>query len=190
MKINLKIFLAGAAAIGLAFALAAAQDGAKTQTRYYYGPVVYSSADGKTKYARTVSLVKRETLPEDGKIIETALQPASRPGGKPEEFTAELSRMDETAVFTVTELGGSFSGTITFTGGAEWAWTKWRYDIKLSDGGSLKGGGRLSAAGIVTKKTFTKPDGRVTLISETLKPISVKRYEALHEKISEGTEAQ
>jgi hypothetical protein len=163
---------------------------AAARTEYYYGQVVYSSADGKIEYGKTFSLVKRLIDPVAERILETVLQPSEKPGGKPDEYVTELKRAGPTAVFNASDPGKTFTGTLAFSGGAAWAWTVWLYDLKFTAGGSLKGRGELSQGAVKTEKIFTKPDGGATRITEDLKAISLRQYNAQYKKMLAGVEAK
>ena len=93
-----------------------------------------------------------------------------------EHFVTELTRIAQGTTFNAADTGGTFTGTMTFSGD-DWRWTSWTYDISMSDGsGKLLGSGQLKQSGISTDKRFQSPDGVVrVVIRET--PASITKSE-------------
>lgn len=152
-------------------------------TKYYYGDVMISSADGKTPYGKSVSLIKRTVDPAQDMITEIVLQPPRDPKQKPKDINTVLKRVGSTNVFSTSDDANTFNGKLIFTG-TEWSWNSWTYDIKLADGSKLNGKGLHDAVGIKTEKTFYKPDGGASLlIREDLKSISSDEYDSRHKQM-------
>jgi len=166
-KVGLIIIAAALSACAGAAALKAAGG-----TSYYYGQVSFFSPDGKLPYGKTDSAVKREVLESGARIIETVTQPGSGHSMRPKEYVTELKRLKKTLVYSASDAGGTFTGTLTFKDRELKAWT---YDIKLKTGGEIKGFGALSADGIKTEKQLSGP-GRPMLIKEDLKTVSDREY--------------
>lgn len=145
-------------------------------TTHYYGSVKISSPDGKTPFGESVSLVRREIRPADGKILESVLQPPRKPGDKPREFLATLTRVGNTNEFMAGDAEHSFSGKQVFEG-KDWDLPRWSYQIRLASGGRIAGSGALDAQGIKTRKTIYGADEKPSmLMEEDLRPISPSDY--------------
>jgi hypothetical protein len=157
---------------------------ALTNTKYYYGDINISSADGKIPYGKTVSLIKRIIEPDKKMITEIVLQP---PRGQeaPHDIKTTLTRLESSNVFSAVDDGRTFEGTLSFEG-KEWAWNKWVYDIKLKDGSKLQGEGALDESGIKTRKMFFNPSGQATLLIEDVKAITSDEYDSRHKRMMEG----
>lgn len=141
-------------------------------TAYYYGQVSFLSPDGKLPYNKTDSAVKREVLDGGARIIETVTQPGSGHSMRPREFITELKRRKKTLVYDATDAGGTFTGTLTYKDPGLKTWT---YNIKLKDGGTIKGSGKLSPEGIQTEKQLSG-GSRPMLVKEDLKTVSEREY--------------
>lgn len=174
-----RLFRWSAAALlaGALFACNSARNAAaaeqKASVHYYYGEVRTSSPDGKIPYGPPKhSLVKRTIDPGARRIIEVVKQ-----GDR--VFTTTLTQTDKAEVFTVTDEGGGFTGTITFSG-TPWSWSAWTYDIAMADGsGRIVGSGQLQDRVLSTAKKFLAPDGtEKVLITESLGEITEAEYRA------------
>lgn len=139
---------------------------------YYYGSVSMLSPDGRLPYNKTESAVKREIMEGGARIIETVTQPGPSHSMKPEIYVTELRRRKKTLVYDVSDKGGTFSGTVTFSDPALRSWT---YDIKLKDGSAITGRGELAKEGILTEKQLTGVK-RPMMVKEKLKPVSEGVY--------------
>lgn len=152
-------------------------------TKYYYGEVSLSSADGKIPYGKSVSLIKRTVDPAKEVITEVVLQPPRNTQQKPKDINTTLTRIGSSNVFSATDDEHTFDGKLTFAG-TDWNWENWTYDIKLLDGSKLNGSGLMDSIGIKTQKTFYKPDGTASvLLKEDLKSINSDEYELRHKQI-------
>lgn len=140
---------------------------------YYYGEVSYFSPDGRLPYGKSESAVKREILDGGARIIETVTQPGNSPSMPARTIVTELKRIRKTLAYSAADEGGTFSGKVTFKDAGLKTWT---YDIKLKDGGAVKGSGKLTAEGISTEKQLT--GGRPMSIKEDLKTVSEEQYTA------------
>ena len=143
-----------------------------TITKYYYGEVNVTSPDGTIPYGPSkYSLVKRTIDKTNGTIVEYVIQ-------SEETFDTKLKKIDESNVFDVSDSKNTFNGQITFSGGHEWEWKNWEYDIVLSDSsGKIIGTGTLDNKGIKTEKYFTDFDGNKTAkITEVLDEINEVEY--------------
>jgi hypothetical protein len=128
--------------------------------------LVTTSPDGETPYGPPKTVVARRTVsPSEGTISEYVVHPG-------EEHPSTLTRVGDTNVFRAEDEANTFEGTVTFEG-PEWEWTRWTYDIEMSDGsGSVTGTGRLDGNGMETEKVFSGPDGApVARITEHLEQI-------------------
>ncbi len=105
-------------------------------TAYFYGPVVYTSAEGGRGVGNASSLVQRIVRPGSAEIEEYVLQPASQTGERAVDHVAKLRRIGDSAKFAAIDAESTFSGTMTFVG-PEWAYTSWTYELVLSAGGTL-----------------------------------------------------
>jgi len=143
-------------------------------TVYYFGPVLYFSPDGKIPYNNTQSAVIRMTSADRSRIIETVTQPGWGPSMPSREYVTELRRRDSTLVYDAADAGGSFTGTVTFK---DSGLKSWDYDIRLKDGGTIKGTGEVSPEGLRTEKQLGGIP-RPMLIKEDLKMVSEEGYRA------------
>lgn len=150
---------------------------------YYFGKVTLSSADGKTPYGNTYSLVKRTISPQNNTIVEAVMQPPQVEGLPADEFITSLTRKGNSLDFDVSGQDKSFGGTITFSG-EEWNWDGWTYSIAFPNGGTIQGEGRLTAYGIQTRKILTSPEAPAMQILEDLAPITQEKYEEIKAKLS------
>jgi len=138
---------------------------------YYCGESSFFSPDGRLPYGSAETAVKREILSGGARIIETVTQPGHSPGMPAKTIVTELKRRGKRLVYDVSDAGGTFSGTITFKNGQLNSWT---YDLKLKDGGTVKGSGSLTGEGIRTEKQLT--GGRPMLVKDDLKTASESKY--------------
>lgn len=166
----------------LAAANAAAQTNSvsQEQTAYFLGEVKMSSPSGQS-YGSSVSLVKRTLKPAKNKIAELVL--SIDPKQPPQEYATVFDVKG--SKFTVKDEQGTFSGEGELLGKA-WEWTGWKYSVNLigQRKGTLKAEDTFSGEGLLVKKSFYSPDGRLQVVfSEDLKPISKEMYELLRAKI-------
>lgn len=167
LKIGLIILAAAAAACAGAVVLKVPNGEA-----FYYGQVSFFSPDGKLPYGETESAVKREVLENGARIVETVTQPGNAHGMRPVEIVTELKRRGKSLAYDAKDAGATFTGTLTFKDAELKAWT---YDIKLKAGGTIKGTGGLSAAGIKTAKQMAGVPHPM-LIKEDLAVIKAAEY--------------
>ncbi len=140
-------------------------------TSYYLGESAFFSPDGRLPYGKTDSAVKREILAGGARIIETVTQPGAGPGVPPKTMVTELKRRGKKLVYDASDAGGTFSGTLTYK---DAGLTGWTYDLRLKNGGAIKGKGSVSAGGLKTEKQLT--GGRPMLVKDELKPVSEEKY--------------
>ena len=139
---------------------------------YYYGQVSFFSPDGKLPYGNTDSAVKREVMDGGERIVETVTQPGPGHAMSPREFVTELKRRKKTLVYDVSDAGGTFTGSVTYKDSGLKAWT---YDIKLKEGGTIKGSGWLTPEGVKTEKRLLGV-ARPMTVREDLKTVSEGEY--------------
>ena len=150
----------------------------KEEVSYYFGDVEYLSADGKTVYRKTTSLVKRTINQTSQTIVEVVTQPDDKDPSKTVEYETTMGRVGKTNEFAVSDKSKNFSGSLVFAG-TDWKWHEWVYYIDLSTGGKISGKGQLDEKGITTHKQVLNPDGSVSvLVNENLAPISEEDYKA------------
>jgi hypothetical protein len=141
---------------------------------YYAGDFVVASPDGATPFgpAKT-SVVKRVVDAEHHTITEDVRQGSER-------FLTTLTQIPGTPRFAAADAGKTFNGEVTFQGDP-WGASTWSYAIAMTDrSGTLIGAGRLSAAGITTRKEFRDASGQPrAVIVEDLKTISRDEYDRL-----------
>lgn len=125
-------------------------------TTYYIGTVEVSGPDGTPYGPATETVVQREVSPPRHLILETVLVQGQM-------SQTQLRQTDDPNVFTASDDGGTFSGTLTMIGEA-WAWTGWDYEITMTAGGSITGHADLGAATIDTQKQYTAPDGNLQAV--------------------------
>lgn len=167
LKLGLIILAAAAAACAGAVVLKV-QNG----EAFYYGQVSFFSPNGKLPYGETESAVKREVLENGARIVETVTQPGRAPGMRPVEIVTELKRRGKTLAYDAADAGGTFTGRLVFKDAELKAWT---YDIKLKAGGTIKGTGELTPAGIKTAKQLAGTASPM-LIKEDLGVIKAAEY--------------
>jgi hypothetical protein len=166
-KIGLIILAAAAAACAGAVVLKVSDSEV-----FYYGQVAFFSPNGKLPYGETEAAVRRQVLENGARIVETVTQPGRSPGMRPVEIVTELKRRGRTLAYDASDAGATFTGTLTFKDAELKAWT---YDIKLKAGGTIKGTGELTPAGIKTAKQLAGT-GRAMLIREDLGVINAAEY--------------
>lgn len=144
---------------------------------YYSGAVLTTSPDGETPLGPPVIiLAKRLLLPAENKMVEEVWL-----GDK--HIITTLLRQEGGSTFRATDAGGTFEGTLRFTGD-EWAWSRWTYDIRLLDGsGKIAGRGSKTQEGrLIIEKMFIDPQGLPRArIMEDHKPISQEAFESLRQ---------
>lgn len=166
--------------IYLAVALLSLASTSQASINYYYGSVHYFSPDGSADWGNTASLVKRTILPGEGRITELVTQPDRNDPSKSNDFDTTLTRVGTSNVFSVSIVGDTTSGTMSFSGD-EWNWDSWTYDLKLSPSGYIHGTGSLSVSGIQTRKeVFDANHAQTVLMTEDLKPISDQEYARIY----------
>lgn len=110
-------------------------------------------------------ILERQILRDENKIVElrTARAQTER---------VEMLRSGESARFeAVSDMGPS--GSVTFEG-EEWAWDRWRYDLKMSDGsGRVEGSAVVRGDELVIERWFVTPDGvrRAKVVDRLVKKI-------------------
>ena len=146
-------------------------------TKYYYGEVTTTSADGNTPYGPVkYSLVKRSINKELKKITELVKQDG-------QVFDTELKQNENSNKFSASDKSNSFDGFLTFSG-ETWNWNNWTYDITMkNNGGKIIGNGFIDSEGIKTEKYFLDSTGMKTVkIIENLKEINSEEYNKLNQK--------
>lgn len=139
---------------------------------HFHGRTRFLSPDGRLPYGGSESALKREIVDGGGMIIETFTQPGVSPGMPPEERITTLTRIGRSLIYSVSEYGGTLSGTVTFTGrGLD----KWTYDLVPEGGGYLTGTGEIKNGILVTEKRLDQPV-RPMLIRDELKKVSRENY--------------
>ncbi len=152
-------------------------------TTYYLGETQVKTGDGKP-LGNMVSLVKREVIPADSKIIETVLMVSSYPGEPTKEFVAVFSVKGET--FTMKEQSGAFAGDGELIG-KPWAWTAWNSTSKVAGerGVTVVSRDKLNDRGMAVIKDVFSPDGtpRAKLV-EDYATIDGATYALLRSKLA------
>ena len=143
---------------------------------YYRGQAQQLAPDGERPIGSFATAVKRVVSPERGVIVETVLQPGRRGGLEARELGAVLTRVPGTGRFEVDSESGGFKGAIEFSG-VEWNWDRWTYDLRLKDGGRLKGEGERDREGIrTTKRVFNETGNPVVIVKEDLRVTDAEEY--------------
>ena len=141
---------------------------------YYSGAVMTTSPDGEQPLGPPVKvLAKRQLLPAENKIVEEVWHSGRH-------IVTTLLRK-EGGLFSASDAGGSFSGTLTFSGD-DWDWSAWTYDIQLSDGsGKISGRGAKTDEGrLIIEKLFIDAAGAPKArILEDHKAISPEEFQEL-----------
>ncbi|MDG1841548.1 MAG: hypothetical protein P8I93_04280 [Crocinitomicaceae bacterium] len=145
--------------------------------KYYYGEVQFSSPDGKIFYGSTKSLVKRQILEKEAKIIETVKQDG-------QIIPTILFRKNNTNEFIASSADEDFTGGIIFEEGEDWKWTKWKYNIFLpKEKLILIGKGELLNNIIKTEKFLIDEKGEKKVkLTEELKELKKKEFTKLWNK--------
>ncbi len=146
---------------------------------YYVGEVSMHSPDGNVALGPArPTVAKRVLYFNEGRIEEWVW----------DEGTLGRTTMTRTEgnTFAVSEDQGRFTGKVVFEG-EPWKWTKWSYDLVMTDGsGKLWGVGEKIDGGLHTNKKFLSPEGEVrvqirdhlTLVDEGAFAARVKELEA------------
>jgi hypothetical protein len=155
---------------------------APAKVTYYLGSTKVESADGRS-IGHMASLVKREVIPSESKIVETVLRLSSKPGSEIKEIVAVLNVTG--SKFTVKEKEGGFIGDGELTG-EPWKWTAWNSTSKIPgpSGGTVKSRDKVTDRGMAVTKEVLGDDGavRVRLIEDYVS-IDGSAYDLLRAKL-------
>lgn len=176
MKVTISILLLTTAAF-LGCDNLSNKEKTEDSTKYYYGEVTTTSADGNTPYGPVkYSLIKRTINKELKKVTELVKQDG-------QVFDTELKQIENSNKFSASDKSNSFDGFLTFSG-ESWNWNKWTYDITMkNNSGKIIGNGFIDSEGIKTEKYFLDSTGMKTVkIIENLKEIEVEKYNELNQK--------
>lgn len=144
-------------------------------TKYYYGEVITTSADGTIPYGPVkYSLVKRTVFADSKTIKELVKQDG-------QVFDTDLTQVENSNQFSAKDSVGSFDGLVTFSDEKR---NNWTYDITFKTApGKIIGNGVIDAEGIKTEKYFLDSAGvKMVKIVENLKEISEEGYSKLEKK--------
>jgi hypothetical protein len=149
---------------------------------YYFGESKVIRADGQP-LGNLVSLVKREVIPAESKIVETVLMVSSQPREPVKEYVGVFSVTG--AAFTLKEQGGAFEGEGELIG-KPWEWTAWNTTSKLPGqrGGTLKSSNKMGGRGMAVSKELFSGDGSLRVkFAEDYAAIDGATYELLRSKL-------
>jgi hypothetical protein len=135
---------------------------------YYKGTSTTTSPDGKTPYGPPADdIVQRTVDRQAGTIVEDVVM-AGR------DVPTTMRRKGTTLEFDASDEGGTFSGTLTYSGPE---WDSWTYALTVGKTGSISGTGKIVDGTIMTDKMFNGPDGKpVAHISEKLAPATAEEF--------------
>jgi len=140
-------------ATGSASAPESADPSANAVTTCYFGPSTQTAADGTERPGADL-LVRRTVDREAGTITEETARFDTQSGVSPRRYTIVYTVDDD--AFELTEAGGAFAGSGTFTAGEPWAWTAWESSYRLTSGIAVES----------TRGLTTGDDGRAILSAE------------------------
>jgi hypothetical protein len=142
-------------------------------TKYYYGEVTTTSADGVVPYGPVItSLVKRIVDSKANMITEIVKQDG-------QTIYTELKQDGGSNSFSVADKTNMFEGVVLFN---EENWNSWTYDIVMKNkSGKIVGTGAVNAEGITTEKYFVNSkDVKTVKIIDKLKEITEEEYNKLN----------
>lgn len=158
---------------------ARAEEKPAVETTYFLGESKMTTPEGKP-VRTSLSLIKRVVNPAENRIEEHVLSIGET---ETKAFVAVFEVKGKT--FTMTEKSKSFTGEGELIGEA-WKWKEWKSTAKLAGGtGTVTSEDKLTEKGLVAKKTFAGPDGKVVVrFEESLNTIGPKTYEILYAKLA------
>lgn len=145
----------------------------KPTTQYFIGKSFVSLPDGGV-VGETKSLIKRKLWPEEGLIVEDICTVDPRGQERPQRFVV-IMRVRGNSVKMV-ELNDAFHGTGQLSG-PKWAWTGWKTESRLAEGGRLVSEDELKGDTLKVRKQLFGEDGRLKLlIRESFPQVSAQEY--------------
>jgi hypothetical protein len=154
---------------------------AAASTEYYYGTSSTTSPDGKIAYSPPVmTLVRREILPAEKRIVETAVREGR-------SLVTTLERVEE-GRFAAHSSDASFDGIVEFEG-TEWRWAGWKYSLELPDGGGrIEGNGKIDGKWLEADRFFVSGSGeRRARVTDRLARITAEEFERRYEEMMKPT---
>jgi hypothetical protein len=155
---------------------------APAKVSYYVGSTKVESADGRP-LGNMASLVKREVIPAESKIVETVLRLSSKPGSEIKEVVTVLTVTG--SKFTVKEKEGTFTGDGEFVGDP-WKWTTWSSTTKIPGptGGIVKSRDKVTDRGMAVTKEVLGDDGALRVrLTEDYVTIEGSAYDLFRAKL-------
>lgn len=145
---------------------------------YFVGRVTTTSPDGVTPYGPpTETVARREFFGEEQRIEELVFHDGAL-------RRTTLTQQGQSA-YAASDDAGSFTGTIAFEGEDPFVWSRWTYEIQMSDGsGTITGAGERSQTGFSTVKTFSAGGAPRARIAEVFTAASEAEYDAKLEELS------
>jgi hypothetical protein len=153
-------------------------------TEYYFGQVQFLGPNGKTPYGKSVSLVKREVLPAEGKIVETITEPLNDPDARYEERVIVFTQRGQSSSFDASEVGGGLTGEMNFTGD-DWAWEQATFSFNRVTGEEVTGTVVFNPTEMEISKQFSRENVVILNAQGILKRISELNYWNYRQKMIE-----
>ena len=151
----------------------------EAKATYYLGEWKVMTPEGR-QVGNLVSLVKRESFPDESKLVETVLVISSNKTEPTREYAFICAVTGSS--FVLKEKAGTIAGTGEWTG-RPWDWTGWTTTTKIPSG-TLNAQTRVTERGMSASKEFVSANGQVQLrYVEEYMSIDGGTYELFHEKI-------
>ena len=150
--------------------LSPAAHAADSTVAFYFGKVTYLEEGKAPAYA--VSLVKREVIPAENKIMETVVE---KDDEKAEEYPTLLVRVGTTNSFELLIKDFPMKGVMNFSG-PEWNWDAWTYDFVLTLPHVTQ---LIRGTGAITAANHVETSKVIEFLAPGKNPVRIKRTEDL-----------